>query len=286
MPLIHSVNLRPEDIPAADAPSQEILRFSSTSVGNGAYAFHTDRSLAVQERYVAGGAEGLSLDDLRGLLHITQRAHYHQGGGWPGQPDTLMERMRALTAEIGRRVRRDGPPRLTVLNADITRIETDGVVNAANEALLGGGGVDGAIHRAAGPELLEACRAIPEVSPGVRCPVGAARATPGFGLPARWILHTVGPRWTGGRSGEPEALREAYRSSLAAALTVGCETVAFPAISTGVYGYPADRAAGIAVAAVRAWHAHTPLPRAVLLGIDEAATARLASALDAAERTP
>ena len=278
MPLVHSIDLQPDDVPAPDADAADILRFSATSVGNGAYGLHSERAVAVRGRFVGGGARGLTLDDLRGLLHVTQRAHYHQGGAYPGQPDTLMERMRALTAAIGARLRRDGPPRLTVLKADITRLATDGIVNAAKETLLGGGGVDGAIHAAAGPELLAACRAIPEVADGVRCPAGQARATPGFGVPARWVVHTVGPRWRGGEHGEAEVLRRAYASSLHAALTVGCETLAVPAISTGVFGFPAGRAAGVAVAAVRAWHERSPLPRVVLVGDSEESTAVLDTA--------
>ena len=281
--LLHSFDLHLEDIPAPDAAWKDIWRFTTTSVGNGAYGLHSETCIALRDQFVADGPGGLTLDDLRGLLHITQRAHYHQGGGYPGEPDRLMERMRALVGAIGERVRRDGTPRLTVLKADITRLETHGIVNAANPTLLGGGGVDGAVHNAAGPTLRTACLAIPEVAPGVRCPVGESRATLGFELPARWVIHTVGPRWTDGEQGEPEALLSAYRSSLRAALTVGCRTLAIPALSTGVYGYPPDRAAGIAVAAVQEWHRHTPLPRVVLVGYDEAATAILDATLRAAD---
>src|SRR5689334_1848884 len=104
--------------------------------------------------------------------------------------------------------------RLQVLQGDITRLSVDAIVNAANERMLGGGGVDGAIHRAAGPELLEACRGVPEVRPGVRCPTGEARITPGFRLPARHVIHTVGPVWRGGSHREPELLASCYGSSL------------------------------------------------------------------------
>ena len=142
--------------------------------------------------------------------------------------------------------------RLRVVRGDITKIAVDAIVNAANEALLGGGGVDGAIHRAAGPELLETCRRIPEVRPGVRCPTGEARITPGFRLAARFVIHTVGPVWHGGHSGEAEHLASCYRNSLAIAREHGCRTVAFPAISCGVYGYPLDQAAAIAVRETRA----------------------------------
>ncbi|MEO1063809.1 MAG: O-acetyl-ADP-ribose deacetylase [Actinomycetota bacterium] len=125
---------------------------------------------------------------------------------------------------------------------DITTLEVDAVVNAANSTLLGGGGVDGAIHRAAGPELLEACR------PLGGCPTGAAKATPGFGLPARWVIHTVGPVWHGGDRGEADLLASCYRHSLEVAEDLGARSVAFPAISTGVYRFPREAAARIAVA--------------------------------------
>lgn len=133
-----------------------------------------------------------------------------------------------------------------VVRGDITKLEVDAIVNAANERLLGGGGVDGAIHRAAGPELLAACRAIPEVRPGVRCPTGEACITPGFDLPAQYVIHTVGPVWHGGDRGEADKLASCYRNSLALAEEHDVATIAFPAISCGVYGYPIDEAAGIA----------------------------------------
>ena len=166
-----------------------------------------------------------------------------------------------------------------VVRADITTLDVDAVVNAANERMLGGGGVDGAIHRAAGPELLSACRAVPEVRPGVRCPTGEARVTPGFRLPARHVIHAVGPVWRGGEGGEDELLASAYRSSLAVAESVGAESVAFPAISTGVYGFPPDRAARIAVETVRQWQAAHELPaRVVLVAFDAAAERTLRAA--------
>ena len=142
--------------------------------------------------------------------------------------------------------------RLQVLRADLVAQRVDAIVNAANEALLGGGGVDGAIHRAAGPQLLAACRALPELRPGVRCPTGEARITPGFLLPARFVIHTVGPVWRGGANGEPELLASCYRESLRLAEENGVRTIAFPAISCGIYGYPADQAAEIAVREVLA----------------------------------
>jgi O-acetyl-ADP-ribose deacetylase (regulator of RNase III) len=140
---------------------------------------------------------------------------------------------------------------IQVLTADITQLRVDAIVNAANPTLLGGGGVDGAIHRAAGPALLQACRALPQSSPGVRCPTGEARITPGFGLPARFVIHTVGPVWHGGDHGEAKLLARCYRHSLHLLLEHQLHTIAFPAISCGVYGYPATQAAGIAVAALR-----------------------------------
>lgn len=134
-----------------------------------------------------------------------------------------------------------------VIQGDITTLAVDAIVNAANETLLGGGGVDGAIHRAAGPALLEACRALPELRPGVRCPTGEARLTEGFDLPARCIIHTVGPVWNGGGHGEAGLLASCYRSSLRLARERGLQSIAFPAISCGVYGYPLDAAAAVAM---------------------------------------
>jgi O-acetyl-ADP-ribose deacetylase (regulator of RNase III) len=139
-----------------------------------------------------------------------------------------------------------------LIETDITLLAVDAIVNAANESLLGGGGVDGAIHRRAGSGLLAACRALPQVAPGVRCPTGEARITAGFDLPARFVIHTVGPVWHGGGHDEPERLAACYRNVLKLAETHGVASIAFPAISAGVYGYPADAAAQIAVNTVRA----------------------------------
>lgn len=136
---------------------------------------------------------------------------------------------------------------ITVWQGDITTLAVDAIVNAANETLLGGGGVDGAIHRAAGPELLKECRLIGG------CPMGEARITKGGLLPARFVIHTVGPVWRGGAHGEDALLDSAYRSVLELARDRGIGTIAFPAVSTGAYGFPPDRAAGIAVAACRAY---------------------------------
>jgi O-acetyl-ADP-ribose deacetylase (regulator of RNase III) len=131
--------------------------------------------------------------------------------------------------------------------------------------MLGGGGVDGAIHRAAGPELVAACRQVSEVRPGVRCPTGEARLTPGFRLKARYVIHTAGPVWHGGSQGEAELLARCYRNSLAIAQSNGLRSVAFPAISCGIYGYPIDDAATIAVREVHAFLKRGALPQQVLL---------------------
>ena len=158
---------------------------------------------------------------------------------------------------------------IEIIQADITSLRVDAIVNAANATLLGGGGVDGAIHRAAGPRLLEACRALPEVRPGVRCPTGEARITPGFDLPAQCVIHTVGPVWHGGDRNEPGSLAACHRNALALAREHALDSIAFPAISCGVYGYPKDGAAGVALAVLgeEQHRLHTP-HRIVLCAFD------------------
>jgi O-acetyl-ADP-ribose deacetylase (regulator of RNase III) len=156
--------------------------------------------------------------------------------------------------------------RIRLDNGDITRLQVDAIVNAANTTLLGGGGVDGAIHRAAGPELLAECRTLGG------CPPGEARLTAGYRLPARHVIHTVGPVWHGGGAGEPETLAACYRACLAIARDNGLAAIAFPAISTGIYGFPREPAAQIAVATVAAHLAAESMPETVIFVCFDAPT--------------
>lgn len=155
--------------------------------------------------------------------------------------------------------------KIEVWQGDITGLAVDAIVNAANESLLGGGGVDGAIHRAAGPELLRECRQLPELRPGVRCPTGEVRATAGHRLPARHVLHTVGPVWRDGLHDEPALLANCYWQSLRLAERMELHSIAFPAISCGVYGYPLQQAARIAATETVAWQRSHAEPRRIIL---------------------
>ena len=164
-------------------------------------------------------------------------------------------------------------PRITVWQGDITTLAVDAIVNAANETLLGGGGVDGAIHRAAGPELLEECRALGG------CPTGEARITGGHNLSARFVIHTVGPVWHGGGRGEADFLASCYRNSVRLASENGVRTIAFPAVSTGVYGYPAEAAAQIAVTSLREGLPGSGVEAVTLVAFSESAADVLTEAL-------
>lgn len=168
--------------------------------------------------------------------------------------------------------------RIEVIVDDITALQVDAIVNAANETLLGGGGVDGAIHRAGGPGLLAECRALPQLHPGVRCPTGEARITAGHRLPARHVIHTVGPVWEGGDDGEPALLASCYRASLQLAAEHDLASIAFPAISCGVFGYPHEQAAAVAIKAMRAWSRPSP-QRVLFCCFDAAMAARYRRAL-------
>jgi O-acetyl-ADP-ribose deacetylase (regulator of RNase III) len=169
------------------------------------------------------------------------------------------------------------PDVIEVVRGDITEQRVDAIVNAANETLLGGGGVDGAIHRAAGPELLAECRRLGG------CRAGEVKATQGYRLAARFVIHTVGPIWRGGEQGEAETLAACHRNALAVAGELGCRSIAFPAISTGVYGYPVELAATVAAGAVRE-HAPLDVVRFVLFG--DAAYAAFSAACAPAEPPP
>ena len=163
---------------------------------------------------------------------------------------------------------------ILIVRDDITKLRVDAIVNAANNALLGGGGVDGAIHRAAGPELLQECRGLGG------CETGEAKITGGYNLPARWVIHTVGPVWHGGGQGEDELLARCYQNSLELASQYPIRTIAFPAISAGVYGFPMERAARIAVAEVQSYLQEDPnLEQVILVCFSDQADRQYSSAL-------
>ena len=166
--------------------------------------------------------------------------------------------------------------RLELLQGDITKVQADAIVNAANCSLLGGGGVDGAIHRAAGPELLAECRTLNG------CRTGEAKITRGYRLPATWVIHTPGPRWGGGNRQEPELLASCYRNSLQLAADPGCLSIAFPSISTGIYGFPLEQAAQIAVRVILDFPEDTSLEIAWMVCFDDRTLAAYQQALQEA----
>jgi O-acetyl-ADP-ribose deacetylase (regulator of RNase III) len=174
--------------------------------------------------------------------------------------------------------------RITLARGDITKERVDAVVNAANSSLLGGGGVDGAIHRAGGPAILEECKRIRATTHKGGCPAGEAVITGGGNLIARHVVHTVGPIWQGGKKGEPEVLGNAYRNSLQLAAGAGCKTVAFPSISTGAYGYPVEKAGKVALAAIEEFlQSNSSLEEVRFVLFDETTFQAYRDALDAIE---
>jgi len=156
-------------------------------------------------------------------------------------------------------------PRIQLIKADITTLQVDAIVNAANQTLLGGGGVDGAIHRAAGPQLLNECKNLPEIRSNVRCPTGEAKITKAYNLPATYVIHTVGPVWHGGTHNEESLLKNCYINSLKLATENNIKTIAFPSISTGVYHYPFKTAATLAYHTIQDYLENHQSPETVIL---------------------
>lgn len=247
---------------ALDEHGIVMLGFDWMAWREGAQRFATTEAIATA-----------TLDEVQRLVTLHVRQDRFVEGHFANEVQrgtfgALLRRMAVLAAQ--RRA-----VAMRVVRGDITTLAIDAIVNAANSALGGGGGVDGAIHRAAGPGLMEACRAV------APCPTGQARITPGFALPARWIIHAVGPMWRGGDDGEPAQLASAYRASLALALAHGCKAVAFPAISCGIYGYPLAAACTLAVETIGAWCLANPgLVEVVLVAFDERTAAAMARALE------
>lgn len=273
-PAIPTVALTPSSVPSSHIESSHpFFRFDGY-----AEAGENEVMREIKNRAIRDGLSALSLHELRIELFRTRRAQRH-GGGPYGDDDPYDRHMAAILDHIRDRVTARGPG-VGLWRGDITALHADVIVNAANPTLAGGGGVDGAIHRAAGPELLAACLAIPEVAPAVRCPPGSARITPGFWLAASHVVHAVGPVWHGGARGESVALDSAYRASLSLASGAGAESIAFPALSTGAYAYPPFDAALVAVGACRAWLAETGADlRIVLVAFDAKAERALSRAL-------
>ncbi len=176
--------------------------------------------------------------------------------------------------------------KIEVWQGDITTLAVDAIVNAANESLLGGGGVDGAIHRAAGPQLLAECQALAEIRPGVRCTTGEVRATAAYQLPARHVFHTVGPVWQDGQRDEPALLANCYWKSLQLAEKLDVQSIAFPAISCGVFGYPLHQAAQIAATEILTWQRSHQQPRRIILVAYNAATFKAYQSALAAQGQP
>lgn len=243
--LLPTEALTPTNTPPVGASNTDIIRFAQTLNG---YDVCGDRKSLERTIERMPYLRACTVHQLRLRLFLTQRQHYHQGGSW-GPEDPVMESMREICTLIRERVL-DQKSALLPWTGDITRLDVDAIVNATRPSLLGGGGVDGAIHRAAGPKLRQACEQLPETSPGIRCPTGEARITPGFDLPASEIIHTVGPRWSGGATGEDALLAQTYSRCVKLAHERRLQSLAFPAISTGAYGFPAKRAERIATETV------------------------------------